>query len=450
MENTRETEAGLTLELAGRALAIRHENLPDEVRLVARDCLVDWLGCVFAGLREPVSEIVAEAVREEGGAEQATLIGRAGKVSVPQAALINGAISHALDYDDVNLVLPGHPGVAILPALLALAEHREANCADFYAAFVAGHDTACRVGALVGPSHYANGFHATATIGSLGAAMACAHLLKLSAFQASHALGVAATQAAGLKSMFGTMAKPLHAGMAAQTGVRAALLASKGFVSRLDALECTQGFAGAHGCDFHPQKALAEPAGGYHLAGNIFKFHAACFGTHSTIEAVAQLRREYGLQPGDVERIHVAASQACTICNIQAPSTALEAKFSLRATAAFAMLDIDTAKLDTWHRVTDDDVQAMLARVQVELIPGTSLSASTVTLTTRDGRSFQRDVDVGTPLTDTAEQSRRVDRKFMAVSAPEIGEARARHVLDQLNALNRGGGLRDLLRLCRA
>lgn len=442
-------ETGLTARLVERALRLRHDDLPGDVRRVVRDCLTDWLGCTFAGLHEPASRIVAEHVRDEGSSRQATLVGRDCRVGVSQAALANGTASHALDYDDVNLALPGHLGVAIIPALLALAELRESNAPEFLAAFVAGYETACRVGALVEPAHYANGFHATATIGSLGAAVACAHLLGLSPAQTAHAVGTAATQAAGLKSMFGTMAKPLHAGMAAQAGLRAALLAQKGFETRTDALECRQGFAHVHGADFHVDRAISDPAGGFHLLANIFKFHAACFSTHSTIEAVASLRREHGIPAGDVSRIHVRAGGGCTICNIQSPATALEAKFSLRAVAAFALLGIDTSRLDTWDLVTRDDVRAVIDRVRVELAPGAGLSDSVVQLHLANGTVTERALDVGIPMADKAEQSRRVAAKFTAIAQPVAGEGRCRRILDQLSAFDVEGNVAALLRECR-
>lgn len=437
---------GLTARLAEQALRVRHEQLPDDVRRVARDCLTDWLACALAGAREPASRIVAACLLDEGGAPQATLIGTGGKASVAQAALANGTASHALDYDDVNLALPGHVSVAVLPGLVALAEQRQASAADLIAAFVAGYETACRIGALVAPAHYANGFHATATIGSLGAAVACAHLLRLPVPQTCHAIGIAATQAAGLKAMFGSMAKPLHAGHAAQAGLRAALLAQKGFTSRADALECAQGFARAHGADFHTEDALALPAGGYHLLNNLFKFHAACFSTHSTIEAVNALRREHGLTAAAVSQVRVLAGEACAICNVQHPSTALEAKFSLRASAAFALLGIDTSRLETWDRVAEEGVRQVVDRVRVDLVPGRGLSESVVTLRTTAGRTFEKEVQAGIPLADKARQSQRVAAKFLALAVPVLGEARSRRTLDRLQDFEGSAGIAALLR----
>lgn len=438
----------LTATLVADALATRFDELPADVRRVARDCVADWLACVLVGLDEPATTIVSEAAREEGGHAQASFIGRAVKGSVLQAALVNGTASHALDYDDVNLSVPGHMSAAIIPALLALAEARGAGAADFITAFVAGYETACRVGKLVEPAHYANGFHATATIGSLGAAVACAHLLRLSPVQACHAVGVAATQAAGLKAMFGTMAKPLHAGLASQAGLRAALLAQKGFISRTDVLECAQGFARVHGTDFRVDDALARPPGGHHLLANLFKFHAACYSTHAAIEAVAALRREHALAADAVASIRVVAGEGCTICNIASPTTALEAKFSLRVTAAFALLGIDTSGLQTWDRVNDADVAAVRDRVTVNLVPGMGLSDADVTLCLRDGRELQRFYDCGIPMADKAEQSARVHAKFRALAAPLLGEQRCGQALALLEGFDGPADVQALMRLC--
>ena len=158
---------GLTVKLVAMALPLRFADIPADVRRVARDCLTDWLACSFAALDEPVSKIVSEAANEEGGNAQATVLGKLGKLTLLQAALVNGTVSHAIDYDDVNLAVPGHLSAAIIPGLLALAEHRGASAADFLTAFVAGYETACRIGMLVEPAQYANGFHTTATIGGM-------------------------------------------------------------------------------------------------------------------------------------------------------------------------------------------------------------------------------------------------------------------------------------------
>src|SRR5208282_5374636 len=168
---------------------------------------------------------------------------------------------------------------------------------EVVAAFVAGYEIACRIGMALRPGHYNLGFHSTATVGSFGAAAACARLLGLDAETTATALGIAGTQAAGLKSQFGTMCKPLHAGKAAYHGLLAARLAARGFTARPDILECAQGFARTHSPDFNPERALATPPGGFHLRNNLFKYHAACYLTHAPIETARKLRAQHGVTP---------------------------------------------------------------------------------------------------------------------------------------------------------
>src|SRR6266851_2005923 len=277
---TQRQVAGLTRTLAEQASSVSYEALPEPVRALARQCALDYYGVALAGKEDPLVDILLAELGEAGGAAQASIIGHKAWLPALSAALVNGAIGHALDYDDVNLAMPGHPSVAILPSLLALAEQRQSSGREVVAAFVAGYETACRIGSALRPGHYDLGFHATGTVGAFGAAAACAHLLGLNAAATAQALGIAGTQAAGLKSQFGTMCKPFHAGKASQNGLLAARLAARGFSSRPDLLECEQGFALTHAPDFHPEKALAEPPGGFYLCANLFKYHAACYLTH--------------------------------------------------------------------------------------------------------------------------------------------------------------------------
>src|SRR5579883_875101 len=306
----------VTAALASRAAALRPETLPAEIRLLVRQCLLDWLAVTIAGAQEELTRILVAEAEEQGGRPVASLIGRALRTSTQQAALVNGAASHALDYDDVNMTMGGHPTAPVMPAVLALAESRGASGADLITAFVAGYETACRVGALVAPGHYARGFHATATAGSFGAAAGCARLLGLDAATTAVALGIAGTQAAGLKSMFGTMCKPLHAGKAAQNGLLAARLAARGFSSRPDVLECVQGFAATHGPDYHPEAALGAAPGGWYLRGNLFKYHAACYLTHAPIECARAVARRPGFAADQVREIVLRVDRgADKVCN---------------------------------------------------------------------------------------------------------------------------------------
>jgi 2-methylcitrate dehydratase PrpD len=209
----------LTHTLAEQVRTLSYTDLPDDVRMLARQCVLDYVACTLAGAKDELTGILLAEAQEQGGGPIATVIGHSTRLPVLSAALVNGAASHALDFDDVNIAMTGHPSVVLLSALLPLAEERGSSGRDVLTAFVAGYELQCRLGLLLAPGHYnVLGFHATGTLGSFGAAAACAHLLGLDTEKFATAFGIAGTQAAGLKSMFGTMCKPLHAGKAAYHG----------------------------------------------------------------------------------------------------------------------------------------------------------------------------------------------------------------------------------------
>jgi 2-methylcitrate dehydratase PrpD len=441
----------VTAELTRRLATTNYDALPEDVRTLACQCLLDFVAVTLAGASEPLTGLLRDEAVEEGATPIASLIGHPARVSPPQAALINGAASHALDYDDVNLAMNGHPTVTILPALVALAEARGASGRELLTAFVAGYETACRIGALVLPGHYAQGFHATATLGSFGAAAACAHLIGLNAETTAMALGIAGTQAAGLKSMFGTMCKPLHAGLAARNGLMAAKLAARGFSSRPDVLECAQGFAATHGPDFHPQAALSDAAVGFHLRNNLFKYHAACYLTHAPIECARALRDEHAIAPDAVQTAELRVqSGASAVCHILAPKTGLEAKFSLRQNTAFALAGIDTARLDTYsERVTDDPAVARLRdKVVVDFVPGWPSTLAELRVTLIDGRTLTTRFDSGVPNRDLGAQGHRLAAKFFNLVEPVLGRARAEQIAGAVGAVDRLERVSDLTRLC--
>ncbi len=436
--------ADLTLALARRALAVRFADLPDEIRAIARQCVLDTLGVTIAGANDPLVRMLEAELVDQGGAGTAGVIGRNLTLPALSAALLNGTASHALDFDDVNLAMPGHASVAVLPAVLALAEERGASGAELIAAFVAGYETACRVGRLVAPGHYDGlGFHATGTLGTFGAAAGCAHLLGLDEQRTAHALGIAATQAAGLKSMFGTMCKPLHAGRAAYNGLLAARLAARGFTSRTDALECPQGFARTHSPDFNPMAALADPEGGWHLRANLFKYHAACYFTHAAIEAARELRQQHSLTAERITGIVLRVGECCdSICNIPSPRTALEAKFSLRQTTAMALAGLDTGRLDTYAEATcaNPALVALRERVRIDLQPGWTHSRAEMDVHLVD-QTFSATHDSGIPAADVAEQGRRLELKFVGLVKPVLGRRKTTTLSQAVAELDTLGSL---------
>ncbi|WP_332824139.1 MmgE/PrpD family protein [Ramlibacter sp.] len=434
---TRDTR--FTRALADQNAAWTFESIPADARILVRHCLLDWIAVTVAGAQEPVAHMLAEEAREQGGFPQSTVVGHGFAASSRQAALINGAASHALDFDDVNMAFTGHPSAVLVPALLALAEARGASGAQFMTAFMAGYETLCRIGAAVSPGHYALGFHSTGTIGTFGAAAACARLLELDSDDTAVALGIAATQAAGLKSMFGTMCKPLHAGKASADGMMAAQLAARGFTSRSDAIEAFQGFAATHGPDFDPAAAPRQPASGLYVRDNLFKYHAACYGTHAAIEAARHLRAHNNLQQGQVRRVTVrAAAGSEGVCNIPTPATGLEAKFSLRHVVAMALAGVDTANMANFsdELTHDPALGALRDRVHVELVRDCgALTLSEVVVETVDDRILRRRHDCGVPMADLGVQEARLQAKFGGIARALLDQESGDEVLELIGRL---------------
>ena len=440
----------LTAALAQRAAELDYDDLPTPIRELARQCVLDYLGCAIAGAGDPLVRMLLDEMMEGGGAAQASVIGHHERLPALAAALVNGAAGHALDYDDVNLAMPGHPSVAILPGLLALAELKGSSGQEVITAFVAGYEIACRIGMALQPGHYALGFHSTATVGSFGAAVACARLLGLGAEATATALGIAGTQAAGLKSQFGTMCKPFHAGKAAENGLLSARLAIRGFSSRADLLECEQGFAATHGPDFSPEAALVTPEKGYHLFANLFKYHAACYMTHAPIECAREVRRADGRSPEKIGAITLRLDAGCDrICNIAAPVDGLQSKFSLRQTVAMALAGIDTAGLDAYSEKNACDPELIRLRelVVLDFREGWPSTLAEIEVTLADGKRVAARHDAGIPAADIAEQGERLAAKFDVLVEPVLGAPRTRELrkmVSELDGLSEIGSLAQL------
>ena len=441
---------GVTQALAHRIATLRYEDLPADVVAIAKHCVLDWVAVAVQGTREPLVTILAEQVAAEGGSDCATLVGRGRRASPRQAALVNGAASHALDYDDVNVRMMGHPTAPVLPAALALAESRGASGRDLIAAFLAGYETECEIGEIVSPSHYARGFHATGTVGTFGAAAACAHLCHLDDNAVATALGIAGTQAAGLKSMFGTMCKPLHAGKASESGLLAAELAARGFDSRADVLECANGFVATHADGARPLHQFSSGSSNYHIVDNLFKYHACCHQTNAAIEALRALQVEHGFSCSDVVKVtlrHDAGADA--ICNIARPTTGLEIKFSLRMIAALALAGVDTAVGANYSdaNAQDSGLQALRDKVEVTFVQGWPLTRSEVAVQLADGRVLKAAHDSGLPEKDLGRQQTKLLAKFSLLVGPVFGLRQADDIAASIMSLEQRADLKHFTSL---
>ena len=278
---------------------------------------------------------------------QAGGLGRRAPARVPAraAALANGTISHALDYDDTHFAYIGHPSVAVLPAALAAGEEFGASAAAVLDGFLVGAEASIRIGVVLGRPHYDRGFHQTATSGAFGATVAAARVTGLTRDQTRQALSLVSTRASGLKSQFGSMGKPYNAGIAASNGVEAAALARRGFVSADDGIGGAQGFVDAHVDQAFEDAAWAAPPPATFLFEDVkHKLHACCHGLHAAIEALRELKARRAIEPDEVAAVHIRVNPRwLKVCDIKRPRTGLEAKFSYAMTAAMTLHGVDTA-----------------------------------------------------------------------------------------------------------
>ncbi|NVK34865.1 MAG: MmgE/PrpD family protein [Rhodobacteraceae bacterium] len=330
------------LDIAG----LPFSSIPEEAYETARLSLYDWLICGIAGRDEPLACKLRQMVADEGGSLTASIFGSS-MAPARAAALVNGATSHALDYDDTHFAHIGHLSVGIYPAALAAGEETRASASAVVTAFLLGAEAAIRVGVVLGAGHYNRGFHQTATAGAFGATVAAGRLYGLSRDEMRAALGLCATRTSGLKSQFGTMGKPYNAGVAASNGVECAKLAKLGMTSCEDGLMGDQGFVVTHADEWGREVVSANQF----LFGDIsFKFHACCHGTHAMIEALLEIMPQLSGKTNQVKMIALRTNPRwLKVCNIPTPQTGLEIKFSYRWLAGMVMEGLNTGAFDTYR-----------------------------------------------------------------------------------------------------
>ena len=359
----------------------------------AKRAVLDTVGVTLAGAVEAPATILRRVAEAEGGTPLCTVIGTALRTGAGWAALANGVAAHALDFDDTNFTMMGHPSVPVLMSALAAGEVAAATGADLLLAFLVGFEVEVALGELVNPAHYERGWHATGTLGTFGAAAAAAKLLDLDAPATLAALGLAASQASGLKENFGTMAKPFHAGHAARSGVLAALLAREGFTASPSALDGVQGFLALASADGdRAASSLGEP---WRIvsSGIAVKPYPCCALTHSAIDALLDLRAAHSLVASDVETVEVTVGPVVpTVLLYPSPTTGLEAKFSMEYCSARALaggtVGVDAFEDDAVH---DPDIRRLMTRVTMRVATGgatagTGSAHSGVSVSLRDGR----------------------------------------------------------------
>jgi len=402
----------ITRKIAEFIVNTKFNDFPTEAIQKASQAIMDCSGVALAGAREPCTEKVVDWVREIGGRPDAGVPFYGFRTSPPAAALIWGTAAHALDYDDVLTSLVGHPSVTLVPVIFSLGRKSKADGRRALEAYLVGLEVEGKIGRATSLAQYADGWHATSTVGSLGAAAAAAKMIGLDVKQTIMALGIAASMASGLRQNFGTMTKPLHAGMAASNGVTAAMLAARGFTADESILEAEFGFANVF-CGsgrYNLNLALQGLGQSWEVLepGITIKKYPCCAFTHRSIDALLKIRKENQLDAEQVESILCKHDkQGMQVLIHSRPKTGLEGKFSMQYCLAAALMEgkLGLAQF-TDAAVADPKTRDLLSRVTVEGLPDSKLEAqySIVEIRDRNGQVYSCRVDdprgaPGNPMT---------------------------------------------------
>jgi len=447
----------LALDFATRVSGLRFDDLPPEAVRAAKVGILDLVGVTLAGSVEPTARIVAGVLPQTGG--DSVVFGTTGRATMLDAALINGTASHALDFDDMNNTMGGHPTAPILPALFALADQHPVDGRAFIAAYVVGFEIECKLGAGVNFHHYTKGWHPTATLGVFGTAAAASHLLGLDAARTATALAIAASFASGIKANFGTMTKPLHVGHTARNGLLAALLARDDFTANAGAFEHRQGFLevfnGAGNYDVEAMLAHWGAPFDIVTPGIAVKQYPCCGSTHPAIDVMIDLAQHHDLKPASVARIDSwTHPRRLQHTNRPDPQSALDAKFSVQYCLARALVDrsikIEDFEGDAWR---DPTVRALLPRIHAatystDRFPADNHFGAEVAVTTTDGRVVSGKVDEAlgrggaTPL-----PAARLREKFANCASRVLPRAVAPVLIERIETLETLADLRTLTAL---
>ncbi len=438
----------LTKTLCRHLAAARFSDLSAAAQREARRGVLDWIGCALAGSRHRTIDTLLAVLEGVGGRPQATVLGRDLKLGRLDAPLANGQMGHVLDFDDTHMggvVL--HASSPILAALLSLAERAPVSGADFMLAYAVGFEAGIRSG-LTAPGHHKGGWHLTGTLGTIAAAVGAGKVIGLDPQKLTYAMGIAATQAAGMQQNRGTMCKSFHAGKAAQNGVLAALLAERGFDSTQEIIEGRKGFCRVYSDSAAPERLTAGLGESWLIETNGHKPYACGVVLHPLIDAVIAIRNRERIDPAAVSEISLRVHPlVLSITDVIEPATGLQSKFSAVHSAAVALVDGAAGIAQYSDAKASDSVVAAL-RGKTRIIADATLRSDEAHATiVAGGKRHEAHVPhasgtAANPMSDDA-----IAAKFLANATPVIGPKRAQKVVALVQTLEGQPDVRDLIAL---
>ena len=434
---------------------VTNAAVPSQALTVAQDAFLDTVGVTLAGAVEPVGLAVQRVTQSDAGAGPCRIFGTRLSASAAFAALANGAAAHALDYDDMCFVSLAHPSAPLVSAILAVGERISVSGRCALEAYVVGFEIEAVLGRLMNPKHYQSGWHCTSTIGTIGSAAACARLLALDEKQTGNCLAIAASSALGLKENFGTMTKPLHAGLAAKNAVLAALFAQAGLTASERAIDGPQGLLVAMASEHQDYsdkfKSLGE-CWEILETGITVKLYPSCAATHPALDTVIDLRREYDLTLEQIERVAVEVDNVTPNLLIHpCPQTGLEGKFSMQFCVAAALVDGKVGLATFESRLHDAQIQELLPRIVMKVNEelgknAPALTQAIVTIHLRDGRQLTRRADGARGYPEHPASAAELETKFRTCARRAISEAATESALDGLRKFSELPHVQDLTR----
>lgn len=445
------------------------EDIPSDAVRVANEAVFDQVGVTLAGSVQQVGKHILKYGRDASGPPESSVIGGGFKTAAAQAALLNGTTGHALDYDDGAGW--GHPSTVLLPPLLAIGEKVGASGRDVLEAYIVGFEVAYNLSKGGRYNQMSRGINIVATFGTMGATAAAAKIIRLNEMQTVMALGIAGSMSSGICQNLGSMAKPLHGGLAARNGVMSALLANEGMSGTSDVFEGPVGWAHVMFGEgmFDTEKmvdGLDRPFGTQDLIA--LKRYPCCYGNHSMLDALLALIEESNLKYEDIARVEIGnQSYQSAVMMFGKPTTGLEAKFSILYNAAIAILE-GTPRIEhfTDERVNDPKLQEAMEKVRVEVLAkwdpritkpelqakmASSLKVNPVTVYLNDGRiltkAVARDQLVGTQQRPWGEEN--IRRKFEENAALVLPRTGVSQAIDIWRNIDQVGDIRQALDVVR-
>jgi 2-methylcitrate dehydratase PrpD len=457
---------GLTQKVAEFAVDKRFEEIPDNVNELAKKSILDGIGLAIFGATQDTGTIISKyTVGYEQVKPVTTVIG-GHKLPSRFAAFANGVAIHVSDYDDTQLAvgkdrvygLLTHPTVPVFPVALAVGELDDGNGRELLLAYQVGVEVESKLAEAISPRHYKDGFHTTGTCGVFGGAIAASKLRKFGVEATIRAMGIAGSQAAGLRENFGTMMKPFHAGHAAEVGVVSADLAALGWTATDNILESPRGFFHAYGGSYDPAVILGRLGNPWTFADpgvSIKPFPSGSL-THPAMGAVMKLIEEHNVRAADVEQVYVGTNRQNPNALIHHdPKNALQAKFSMEFCVAILLLERNAGLREFTDQVVNrPDVRAMIKKVSFAVDPeaessGYDKMTSIIRIHLKDGTTLSGRADFAKGSPSNPMSYDEVAGKFMdCCTVAGWPESKAREIVEKVHTLEKLPYVRSLAALC--